>query len=234
MRRLSEFDAELLAVRFRNMLHLPQDVPFPVKESLEQLGILAVFRPLSDSSYGMSIKTKDGLRFMLISSNSTLGRQRFTIGHELFHLYYDENLQPHMCGADGKLPSEQSADMFASNLLMPRVGLLSMLPDDFHTTKEMDLATVVKMEQRFMVSRQALLYRLKRLSIISEDKLQSLLLAPTRDAALRRGYDTSVYEKGNEGLVIGDYSSMATDLFEKGLISEGHYNELINSLTNAG
>lgn len=34
MRRLSEFDAELLAVRFRNMLHLPQDVPFQVKESL--------------------------------------------------------------------------------------------------------------------------------------------------------------------------------------------------------
>lgn len=233
MRRLSEFDAELLAVRFRNILHLPQDVPFPVKSALEQLGILTVFRPLSDSSYGMSIKMKDESRFMLVSSNSTIGRQHFTIGHELFHLYYDENPQPHMCGADGKAPAEQSADMFASNLLLPRVGLLAMLPEDFPTSKKLDLATVVKMEQKFQVSRQALLYRLKRLGIIGEDVLQSLLLAPTRDAAQRRGYDVALYENGNEGLIIGDYSSLATDLFEKGRISEGHYNELVNVLMNA-
>lgn len=233
MRRLSEFDAELLAVRFRNMLHLPQDVPFPVKSTLEQLGILTVFRPLSDSSYGMSIKMKDGSRFMLVSSNSTIGRQHFTIGHELYHLYYDENPQPHMCGTDGKAPTEQSADMFASNLLLPRVGLLAMLPEDFPTSKMLDLATVVKMEQKFQVSRQALLYRLKRLGIIGEDVLQSLLLAPTRDAAQRRGYDVALYENGNEGLIIGDYSSLATDLFEKGRISEGHYNELVNVLMNA-
>lgn len=233
MRRLSEFDAELLAVRFRNMLHLPQDVPFPVKNALEQLGILTVFRPLSDSSYGMSIKMKDGSRFMLVSSNSTIGRQHFTIGHELYHLYYDENPQPHMCGTDGKAPTEQSADMFASNLLLPRVGLLAMLPEDFPTSKKLDLATVVKMEQKFQVSRQALLYRLKRLGIIGEDVLQSLLLAPTRDAAQRRGYDVALYENGNEGFIIGDYSSLATDLFEKGRISEGHYNELVNVLMNA-
>lgn len=233
MRRLSEFDAELLAVRFRNMLHLPQDVPFPVKSALEQLGILTVFRPLSDSSFGMSIKMKDGSRYMLVSSNSTIGRQHFTIGHELYHLYYDENPQPHMCGTDGKAPTEQSADMFASNLLLPRVGLLAMLPEDFPTSKKLDLATVVKMEQKFQVSRRALLYRLKRLGIIGEDVLQSLLLAPTRDAAQRRGYDVALYENGNEGLIIGDYSSLATDLFEKGRISEGHYNELVNVLMNA-
>lgn len=233
MRRLSEFDAELLAVRFRNILHLPQDVPFPVKSALEQLGILTVFRPLSDSSYGMSIKMKDESRFMLVSSNSTIGRQHFTIGHELYHLYYDENPQPHMCGIDGKAPTEQSADMFASNLLLPRVGLLAMLPEDFPTSKKLDLATVVKMEQKFQVSRQALLFRLKRLGIIGEDVLQSLLLAPTRDAAQRRGYDVALYENGNEGLIIGDYSSLATDLFEKGRISEGHYNELVNVLMNA-
>lgn len=232
MRRLSEFDAELLAVRFRNILHLPQDAPFPVKESLEQLGILAVFRPLSEKSCGMSIKTKEGMRFMLISSNSSIGRQHFTIAHELYHLYYDENPEPHMCEVDGKLPAEQSADMFASNLLLPRVGLLAMLPEDYLVVKKLDISTVIKMEQKFQVSRQALLYRLKRLSIITEDQLQSLLLAPIREVAQKRGYDTAVYEKGNEGLVIGDYRSLAADLFEKGLISEGHYNELLNSLVN--
>ena len=233
MRRLSEFDAELLAVRFRNMLHLPQDAPLNVKEVLEQLCILTVFRPLSDGSYGMSIKTKDGLRFMLMSSNSTIGRQHFTIAHELYHLYFDEKPTPHMCGVDGKSPLEQSADMFASNLLLPRVGLLAMLPESYSEIKQLDIATIVKMEQRFQVSRRALLYRLRRLAIINEEQLQTLLSAPIRDVAMRRGYDTSVYEKGNDGLIIGDYKSLATDIFEKGLISEGHYNELLNSLINA-
>lgn len=233
MRRLSEFDAELLAVRFRNMLHLPQDAPIVVKEVLEQLGILTVFRPLSDGSYGMSIKTNDGLRFMLVSSNSTVGRQHFTIAHELYHLYYDEKPTPHMCGVEGKSPLEQSADMFASNLLLPRVWLLAMLPESYSETKQVDIATIVKMEQKFHVSRKALLHRLRRLSIISEEQLQTLLMAPIRDVALRRGYDTSVYDKGNDGLVIGDYKSLATDIFEKGLISEGHYNELLNALVNA-
>lgn len=233
MRRLSEFDAELLAVRFRNMLHLPQDTPVVVKEVLEQLNILTMFRSLSEDSFGMSIKTKDGLRFMLVSSNSTIGRQHFTIAHELYHLFYDENPTPHMCGVDGKSPLEQSADMFASNLLLPRVGLLSMLPESFSETKQMDIATIVKMVQKFQVSRQALLYRLKRLSIINEAQLQTLLSAPIKDMAMRRGFDTSVYEKGNDGLIIGDYKSLATDIFEKGLISEGHYNELLNALVNA-
>lgn len=233
MRRLSEFDAELLAVRFRNMLHLPQDTPVVVKEVLEQLNILTMFRSLSEDSFGMSIKTKDGLRFMLVSSNSTIGRQHFTIAHELYHLFYDENPTPHMCGVDGKSPLEQSADMFASNLLLPRVGLLSMLPESFSETKQVDIATIVKMVQKFQVSRQALLYRLKRLSIINEAQLQTLLSAPIKDMAMRRGFDTSVYEKGNDGLIIGDYKSLATDIFEKGLISEGHYNELLNALVNA-
>ena len=233
MRRLTEFEAEYLAVKFRNMLHVPQDVPFPVKDALEQLGILTLFRPLSETSYGMSVKTKQGLCFMLVSSNSTIGRQNFTIGHELYHLYFDENPQPHMCGMDRKSPTEQSADMFSSNLLLPRVGLLAMLPEDFHSVKKLDIATIVKMEQKFQVSRQALLYRLKRLSIISEDQLQTLLMAPTREAAQRRGYDLALYENGNQGVIIGDYRSLATDLFEKGRISEGHYNELINALMNA-
>lgn len=233
MRRLSEFDAELLAVRFRNMLHMPQDTPVVVKEVLEQLNILTMFRSLSEDSFGMSIKTKDGLRFMLVSSNSTIGRQHFTIAHELYHLFYDENPTPHMCGVDGKSPLEQSADMFASNLLLPRVGLLSMLPESFSETKQVDIATIVKMVQKFQVSRQALLYRLKRLSIINEAQLQTLLSAPIKDMAMRRGFDTSVYEKGNDGLIIGDYKSLATDIFEKGLISEGHYNELLNALVNA-
>ena len=88
------------------------------------------------------------------------------------------------------------------------------------------------MEQCFKVSHQAMIYRLKRLGLIDEPELSMFLQIPFREIASRRGFDTSIYDKGNEGLVIGDYSSLATDLFEKGRISEGHYNEIVNLITN--
>ena len=234
MRRLSALDAELLAVRFRNMIHLPQDAPFHVKDVLEQLKIITVFRPLSENSFGFSVKVGRDWRFMMINCNSTLGRQHFTIAHELYHLFYDDNPVPHICSAEGKSPEEQSADMFATSLLLPASGLLAMLPEDYPSTKKLDALTLVKMEQKFKVSHQALVFRLKRLGIITEADIQAYLQIPFRDMASRHGLDTSIYDKGNEGLIIGDYLSMAADLFESGRISEGHYNEIVNLINNAG
>ena len=234
MRRITDFEAELLAVRFRKMINLPQDAPFIVKSVLEQLHIITVYRPLSENSYGFSIKAGEDQRFILVSSETTVGRQHFTIAHELYHLYFDENPRPHMCRVNGKTPEEQSADLFATHLLLPSVGLLSMLPEDYPANKKIDALTLVKMEQRFGVSHQALVYRLRRLGVIKEEELSSFLEVPFRDIAKKRGMDTSIYDKGNEGVVIGDYYSLATDLFEKGLISEGHYIELTNILPNVG
>ncbi len=232
MRRLSDLDAELFAVRFRNMINLPQDNPFPAEEVLQQQNILTVFRSLSEKSYGFSIKVGEEYRFMMVNSNSTIGRQHYTIAHEIFHLFFDEDPRPHMCEGE-KSPVEQFADMFATHLLLPRAGILSMLPKDYPSVKKLDEATVIKMEQRFKVSHQAMVYRLKRLGLIDELELSALLRIPFREIAIRRGFDTSIYDKGNEGLTFGDYNSLATDLFEKGRISEGHYNELINAITNA-
>ena len=41
-----------------------------------------------------------------------------------------------------------------------------------------------------------------------------------------------MYEAGNEGLVIGDFGEKARLLYESGKISEGHYIELLNMITN--
>jgi hypothetical protein len=39
-----------------------------------------------------------------------------------------------------------------------------------------------------------------------------------------------LYEKGNEGVVIGDFGEKARRLFELEKISEGHYVELLNMI----
>ena len=48
--------------------------------------------------------------------------------------------------------------------------------------------------------------------------------------ATEYGYDLSLYQPGNEGVVIGDFGEKARLLFEQERISEGHYVELLNLL----
>ena len=45
-----------------------------------------------------------------------------------------------------------------------------------------------------------------------------------------RGYDRSLYQSGNEGLIIGDFGAKARELYDKEKISEGHYMELLNMI----
>jgi hypothetical protein len=52
--------------------------------------------------------------------------------------------------------------------------------------------------------------------------------------ARQYGYETFLYQPGNEDLVIGDYVEKARRLFEEEKISEGHYIELLNKVGRDG
>jgi len=230
MKRLTTREAELLAQKFRMEAGMGMTEPVNVKSLLRRFRVLTMYRPLSENSYGISIKT-DGAMFMLVNCNSTRGRQHFTVAHELYHLFYDENPQPHICG--GLVTGvEKDANLFASALLMPREGVLEALPEDEIKEHRVSMASVLRMEQLFGVSRMSLLVRLKDIGIIGETQLQELNAVGIKESARAYGYDTSLYESGNEGLVIGDFGEKAKRLFDEGRISEGHYVELLNMLGN--
>lgn len=228
MKRLTTKDAELLAQLFRTKAGMSLTEPVNVKTILRRFRILTMYRPLSENSYGISIKT-DGAMFMMINSNSTRGRQHFTIAHELYHLFYDENPEPHVCcGVAAGV--EKDANLFASALLMPREGVLQEISEQEVRQHKVDMATVLRIEQLFGVSRKSLLVRLRDMGVISEMALQELSTISARETARAYGYDTSLYESGNEGVVIGDFGEKAKRLFDEGRISEGHYVELLNMI----
>ena len=233
MKKLSLDVIEQLADKFRADNNYSQVEPIHTKTILRQLNILALYRPLSSSADGMSLKSKSGMCFMLINSNSPRGRQHFTIAHELYHLYFDENPVPHICSNDGyKDVSEKNANAFASALLMPRAGILKLIPNEELSASNISMSTILKIEQYFGVSRQSLVYRLNSLKLISKTYCETILeLSPSETARLY-GYDTSLYEKGNENLIIGDFGDKARRLYERGIISEGHYMELLNMISN--
>ena len=91
---------------------------------------------------------------------------------------------------------------------------------------------MLRVEQLFGVSHQSLCYCLRHLRLLTEEELQSHLEESMviQDIATEYGYDLSLYQPGNEGMVIGDFGEKARLLFEQERISEGHYVELLNLL----
>ena len=121
MKKLNLETSEILAGKMRSeLLRVSATEPLNMKTALRQLNVMTLYRPLSDKLFGLSLLSLDKKhRFMLVNSNSRRGRQHFTIAHELFHLYYDENPQPHFCDSSIYTDAaERSANLFASALLM--------------------------------------------------------------------------------------------------------------------
>ncbi len=227
--------AEDLAKKFRTDNGYSTSEPIIIKTLLMKLRILTMFRPLSDNAYGLSTRSADREdKFILVNSRSSRGRQHFTIAHELYHLYIDENPRPHICRKDGKKDrTEMMADAFASALLMPIEGVVKAIPNEEIMNRSVSLATVFSLEQYFRVSHQSMLFKLKRLGYITEDTLQTMLNIKISEVAPQYGiFDLSLYEKGNENVILSDYGIRAKSLFDKEKISESHYNQLMKLISN--
>ena len=67
----------------------PIDI-FALAQNIEKLTI--VYYPLGDNLSGMCINGLEGNNLIAINSAMTLGRQRFSLGQEYYHLFYDDNI----------------------------------------------------------------------------------------------------------------------------------------------
>ena len=107
---------EAKANKFRRELGLGIETSIDLEKLLLTLGVLTVYKPLESDFSGMALKTNANL-FMLINSAIPLGRQNFTIGHELYHLFIQSDFNFQMCNAgkfDKKDKEEYNADIFSS------------------------------------------------------------------------------------------------------------------------
>lgn len=233
---MNELLTEKAANEFRLVNGLTVTEPIRLKSLLQKLNVITLFTPLSENFSGMAIKAggeKDAERFMLINSNNSLGKQHFTICHELYHLYIQNNFTSQICntGLFNKKAdkNEYYADIFASYLLLPTDALWRHIPNEELNKKNISLRTILFIEQFFACSRRALLYRLKNLGLVSPACYDSYTVHIKR-GALENGLPVDIYEPGNHHVVIGDYGSLARSLFEDEKISQSHYYALLTDL----
>jgi Zn-dependent peptidase ImmA (M78 family) len=202
---------------------------FTLTKSIDGLSI--VYYPMGENISGICVKGRYN-NVIAINSLMTLGRQRFTLAHELFHLYYDIKPSTSICPKSIGVGNEKEvqADQFASYLLMPPLALTDMIQKGKENSREnITLEQVVFLEQYYQISRQAILYRLiqeKELSIHDAEKMrQNIILA-----AINLGYDDTLYKPSpinKRYKTYGYYIKQAEAVYERGLISRGKYEELL-------
>lgn len=225
------YQANELRKRFGEDLASPVDV-FSILQSQEHLTL--VFYPFSKQISGMCVRARSGEQLIAINSTSTLGRQRFTAAHELYHLYIQDEITTVICGNDigvGRDEEEKNADCFASFFLAPNDALRSFIEKNLFNNKRRPLTIedVVRIEQYFRMSRQATLFRLVG------DKWMSLDLANTLKtniitSARKLGFGDALYSPSPENqqyFTTGSYIKLAELLNEKDVVSTGKYEGLL-------
>jgi Zn-dependent peptidase ImmA (M78 family) len=198
----------------------------------EQNDITLTFFPMSERLSGICIKN-DKNKVVAINSNMSYGRQRFTLAHELCHLYYHGDFGSIVCQKDieasRKDEKEKEADIFASFFLLPQEALQQYLKNNVNSKTELEVDDVVRLEQYFGISRQAILYRLvsdRFLDKVKSENMKTNIILSAR----RLGFDDKLYRPTEEKkayYTLGEYISKAETIKEKHLISEGKYEELL-------
>jgi len=190
-----------------------------------------VYYPMGERISGMCIKN-DGHPLIAVNSAMSIGRQRFSLAHELYHLYFDDSEHSVVCskkiGSGNEI--EKSADQFASYFLMPPVALESLIKKYmYNSVEKIGIKEIVKLEQYFGVSRQALLYRLvgdHKLTLEESEKFREGVIS----SAVNLGYDDALYKslpENRQYKTYGYYIEKAEELYEKDLVSTGKYEQLL-------
>ena len=190
-------------------------------ENIDDLTI--IWFPMIDELSGMCAKNNND-NLICINSKHSKGRQNFTIAHELYHLLYDNNRTAFICNFNSNDENERNADKFASQLLMPKIGLYDFIQK--HKIDNWKLSDVIKCEQYFQISHTALLCKLRRENLISFEEFKSFK-DNVKLNAWNLGYDLDLYEPTRQYYSLGKIIPLAKELYEEKKITGGKLDEVL-------
>ena len=231
---IDKADLMTKAIQLRNEFgedgNSPIDV-FSLAQNIETLTL--VYYPMGDNLSGMCIKRKRGDGVIAINSVMSLGRQRFSLAHEFYHLYFDNSISS-ICGkkiGQGK-DIEKEADLFSSYFLIPAADLESKAAQlaGKHQDGKLSLDDIIRLEQYYRVSHQAMIIRLKESAYMSRARVEEYLISNFRYRAEMMGYSSELYRPlpaEKQYMTYGHYINQADQLLKNDLISAGKYEELL-------
>lgn len=173
-----------------------------------------------------------------LNSNFTLGHERFTGAHELYHIIYNEDIlrkEKIFLKKDKHEEEEKRADVFAAEFLMPE----DYVKEVFHKQIGLDGNSIlpkhiVRMHNYFKVSYKAMLKRLIQLNLCLPSKYKELVdicslknKSKLQSLTKQEGYTLDLILPSKEVYIPGEYIVYVKSNYENGQIS---YKEMKESL----
>ena len=227
---LDKLDLNTKAQELRELLGEDANSPVDIFSLVNQIeGLTLVFYPLGKNISGMCVKDKE-IKLIAINSTMSYGRQRFSLAHELYHLYYDDTSGFNVCSRmlDPKSENEKCADQFASYFLAPYKSLKAAINKEVKEST-FSMQHVIALEQYFGMSHLAMFWRLVSEGYLSQEKLDDYSYGVI-SRARTLGYDDKLYEPTPiefQRRMYGHYLKQIEELRQKDLVSSGKIDELL-------
>ncbi|MDZ4837353.1 MAG: XRE family transcriptional regulator [Candidatus Melainabacteria bacterium] len=142
---------------------------------------------------------------ILVNVQNSLGRQSFTLAHELAHALFHYNCRSLISIYKDPSPRESFADSFASHFLVP-IKTLNRVIDNASWSGRLDQYKVIELAHIFRVSYAFMLYRLRNEKHITDDQRKAWEKCSPTALAQQLGLDSDVFNKpGNPVLSLNRY-----------------------------
>ncbi|NLL52348.1 MAG: ImmA/IrrE family metallo-endopeptidase [Peptococcaceae bacterium] len=230
-------------------LNLPEELTrLRIKELAEEVrgkyakkGLSDIFDILSEAAFlirkpletneisGFSTYFED--RFIVfLNSNFTLGHERFTGAHELYHIVYNPDIlkkEKVILDKEKYKEEEETADIFASEFLMPEDYVKEIFYKIINVDKNSVLPRhVIRIQNYLKVSYKAMLKRLIQLDLCSKGKYEELVQICSienkeklQSLTKREGYSTELIVPSEVTYISKEYIEYVKNNYERGNIS---------------
>jgi Zn-dependent peptidase ImmA (M78 family)/DNA-binding XRE family transcriptional regulator len=162
-----------------------------------------------------------------VNSEMTLGRQLFTLAHEMAHAFFHSQSADVWISFPGAPQArERFADLFAGELLVPEDALIGLAEEIGGSDQLADPVTAVQLQRHFGVSYATLLVRLRQEKLVSEPTYHELREVSPSKMALALGYDVNPADLGDYHMhpldrIPGRMLRLTKTAIAKGLITRG-------------
>ena len=227
---MDKLDLSAKAQELRESLGEDANSPVDIFSLVSQIdGLTLVFYPLGDSISGMCVRDKE-IKLIAINSTMSYGRQRYSLAHELYHLYYDDEKGFNVCSKvfDPKSENEKCADQFASYFLAPYKSLKTAIKK-IAGNGTCSMQHVIALEQHFGMSHLAMLWRLVSERYLKADMLEQYSRGVILEAR-SLGYDDKLYKPTPvefQRRTFGYYLKQVEELRKRELVSSGKIDGLL-------
>ncbi len=227
---IDKLDLNTKAQELRELLGEDANSPIDIFSLANQIdGLTTVYYPLGENISGMCVSDEE-IKLVAVNSKMSYGRQRFSLAHEFYHLYFDDSSSFNVCSKifDSQNEIEKNADQFASYFIAPYKSFKNMVKK-FCERNSFAMEDVIALEQYFGMSHQATLWRLVSEGFLERNELERYS-SGVRLAARNLGYDEKLYSPAPAAIqkkTYGYYLKQVEELRRRDKVSPGKIDELL-------